>query len=194
MSRRIGLFGGTFNPVHFGHVRLARQLQQLYSLDEVWMMVSPQNPFKRNHALQPDETRLEMVRLALKHEKHIVACDYEFHLARPSYTWNTLQSLKNDYPDCSFTLLIGADNWESFHNWYHHEDILKMCQIVIYPRKGSPVDTTKLPSNVKLADTKNINISSTNIRQRISQGMDIRRLVPKAVESYIMERQLYKEQ
>ncbi|MBR1463502.1 MAG: nicotinate-nucleotide adenylyltransferase [Prevotella sp.] len=191
MGRKIGLFGGTYNPVHFGHVRLARQLLRLAGLDEVWMMVSPQNPFKVNHELLPDSQRLEMVQIALRREKGIIASDYEFRLPKPSYTWNTLQALESDMPDGEFTLLIGGDNWTSFPNWYHHDDIMKMCRVVVYPRKGASINASQLPQNVRLVDTRLINISSTEVRRRIASGESIRGLVPKAVADYITEHGLY---
>ena len=102
---KIGLFGGTFNPIHFGHIRLARQLLQSAGLDEVWFMVTPQNPFKVNHELLWDRTRYRMVEMALQRYKHLIASDYEFRLPKPSFTWNTLQALSKDYPNHTFTLL-----------------------------------------------------------------------------------------
>lgn len=110
------------------------------------------------------------------------ACDYEFHLPKPSYTWNTLQALIRDYPDTEFTLLIGGDNWVAFDKWYCHEEILATCPIVVYPRQGSPVDTTLLPPGVTVVDTPLLNISSTEIRQRIREGKSIHGMVPECIE------------
>ena len=119
----IGLFGGSFNPIHNGHVRLAKSLLQEAALDEVWFLVSPQNPFKQDQQLLDDDKRLQLVRLALKEEPQLMASDFEFHLPKPSYTWNTLQALEQEYPERKFTLLIGGDNWEAFDKWYCYETI-----------------------------------------------------------------------
>ena len=111
---RTGIFGGSFNPIHKGHVALAKQLKEKAGLDEVWLMVSPQNPLKKSEDLLDDKTRMEMVRLALEGVEGIIASDYEMHLPKPSYTWNTLKALSKDYPDREFVLLMGGDNWEHF--------------------------------------------------------------------------------
>lgn len=135
-KRKIGLYGGSFNPIHVGHITLAKRLMEVAGLDEVWMMVSPQNPFKANDTLLADDLRLAMTRKALEGETHIVACDYEFHLPKPSYTWNTLQALGRDCPDCEFTLLIGGDNWQAFDRWFRGEDIVDRYRVVVYPAWG----------------------------------------------------------
>ena len=179
---KTGIFGGSFNPIHNGHVSLARQLKEKAGLDEVWLMVSPQNPLKQNEDLLDDEKRLEMVRLALEGEEGLIACDYEMHLPKPSYTWNTLQALSKDYPEREFVLMIGGDNWALFDKWFHAEDIKRNYRIVIYPRKGAEGGIEGL---------KLINISSTEIRQRIKEGKSIRRMVPKAVADYIRKEGLY---
>ena len=137
---RTGIFGGSFNPIHNGHLTLARQLREKAELDEVWLMVSPQNPLKQSSDLLEDGKRMEMARLALENEPHIIASDYEMHLPKPSYTWNTLQALSKDYPNREFVLLMGGDNWEFFYRWYHYEDILRNYQIVVYPRRTSQGD------------------------------------------------------
>lgn len=188
----IGIFGGSFNPIHKGHVALARQLLRRARLDEVWFLVSPQNPLKPQSSLLDDNMRLEMARLALKDEPHLVASDYEFHLPRPSYTWNTLQHLSQDYPQHRFTLLIGADNWQLFSRWRNSSEIIENYPIVIYPRDGYPIDEASLPPNVRLVNTRLYNMSSTLIRQLIADGRGVRRYLHPDVISYIESNHLYK--
>ena len=179
---RTGIFGGSFNPIHNGHISLARQLREKAGLDEVWLMVSPQNPLKATAYLLDDKSRMEMARLAAASEEGIIASDYEMHLPKPSYTWNTLQALKQDYPDREFVLMIGGDNWQLFDKWYRADDIRNEFQIIVYPRRGSEggIDGLEL-----------IDISSTEIRERIKAGKGIKQLVPKAVAEYINEHNLY---
>ena len=180
---KIGLFGGSFNPIHVGHIALARQLRQLAGLDEVWLMVSPQNPLKQGGSdLLDDQLRYQLARLALHGEKDIYACNYELHLPKPSYTWNTLQHLRQDFPNYTFILLIGGDNWSLFPKWYRADDILREHRLVVYPRRGSSIDTTTLPPNVTIANTELLDISSTEIRQRIQQGQSIKGMVPGSIE------------
>lgn len=188
---KIGLFGGTFNPIHNGHIALADKLLRAAKLDEVWLLVTPQNPWKVQMDLLDDDIRLEMARAAVEDKPGLVASDYEFHLPRPSYTWDTLQSLSNDYPDHRFTLLIGGDNWVKFDQWYAHDKILANYDIAIYPRKGCAIDRTSLPPRVQLLRTRLINISSTEVRQHIAQGLPIDGLVPPQVATIIHERKLY---
>ena len=174
---KTGIFGGSFNPIHNGHLSLARQLKEKAGLDEVWLMVSPQNPLKHADDLLSDEARLEMARRALKNEDGIIASDYEMHLPKPSYTWNTLQALSHDYPDREFVLMIGGDNWDLFDRWYRAEEIKKNYEIVVY---------TRTPG-----DPGFIDISSTEIRQRIREGKSIRKMVPRVVEAVIKKNGYY---
>ena len=173
----VGIFGGSFNPIHNGHIKLAQQLKKRANLDEVWLMVSPQNPLKQSQDLLDDEDRMEMVREAVKDEPGIVACDYEMYLPKPSYTWNTLEALSRDFPDREFVLMIGGDNWELFDKWYRADDIKKNYEIVVY---------TRTPGDEGVID-----ISSTDIRRRIREGRGIKRLVPKAVAELIKEKGYY---
>ncbi|MBR1468531.1 MAG: nicotinate-nucleotide adenylyltransferase [Prevotella sp.] len=179
---KIGIYGGTFNPIHRGHIALAKQVLKKALLDEIWMMVSPMSPFKQGDSdLLDDEIRLNLARKALENEPKLMASDYEFRMPRPSYTWDTLQSLSKDYPDHDFSLIIGADNWAVFDRWYHAGDILKNYHLIIYPREGSPIDPATLPPSATLTDTRLYRVSSTDIRRRIREGRPVRRLVPEAV-------------
>lgn len=185
-KKKVGIFGGSFNPIHTGHIALAKSLCQQAGLDEVWLMVSPMNPFKKEATdLLTDKLRLEMAEQAIADEPKLKACDYEFHMPKPSYTWHTLQALSQDFPHVSFTLLIGGDNWASFDKWFHHEDILSNYPIVVYPRKGC--DIGKVPSGVTIVETPLLNISSTEIRQRIKEGKSIHGMVPDCIEPLAMQ-------
>ena len=182
---KVGIYGGSFNPIHNGHIKLAEIFLQKACLDEVWFMVSPQNPFKINDKLLDDTLRLQLVRKALNGKKGMVACDYEFRLPKPSYTWDTLQRLSADFPTYEFVLLIGGDNWQAFDKWYHAEDILANYRVAVYPRKSDETveKCNTLPSeNVTLLNIPLINISSTDIRLRIKNGHTIKGLVPECIE------------
>lgn len=187
----IGLFGGTFNPIHNGHVALATRLLKAAHLDEVWLLVTPQNPWKSQMELLDDAIRLLMARAAVEGIPGLVASDYEFHLPRPSYTWDTLQALSRDFPDHRFTLLIGGDNWEKFGQWYAHDKILENHDVAIYPRKGYKIDRAALPPRVRVLRTRLIDISSTEVRRRVAEGLPFEDLVPPKVAEIIRERRLY---
>ena len=178
---RIGLFGGSFNPIHNGHISLAKQLKEKAGLDEVWLMVSPQNPLKQEQDLLNDELRLQMARLAVENVEGIVVSDYEMHLPKPSYTWNTLQALSKDYPDEEFVLMIGGDNWQLFDRWYRADDIVRDYPLVVYPRRGSAIDPAPLPPTVRVVEAELLDVSSTDIRRRVRQGKTIEGLVPDCI-------------
>ena len=182
---RTGIFGGSFNPIHNGHIALARQLCQIAELDEVWLMVSPQNPLKQQEDLLDDHLRLKMAQQAVADEPFIKACDYEFHLPRPSYTWNTLQALKHDYPDRQFVLMIGGDNWQHFSRWHRADDILHHYPIVVYPRRDHII--SPVSPNVTIAQAELLDISSTDIRGRVREGKSIAGLVPDCIVDKITE-------
>lgn len=184
--KSVGIFGGSFNPIHTGHIALAKSLCEKAELDEVWFMVSPMNPFKKAATdLLDDQLRLEMVKKALEGEPQLQACDYEFHLPKPSYTWHTLQAISQDFSDIRFTLLIGGDNWAAFDKWYHHDDILAHYPIVVYPRKGS--DIGEVPEGVTIVETPLLNISSTEIRHHIAKGESIHGMVPESIEQLAIQ-------
>lgn len=178
---KTGIYGGSFNPIHNGHLAIARQMLAKAGLDEVWLMVSPQNPLKSATTLLDDDKRLLMTRTALQGEQHIMASNYEFGLPRPSYMWNTLQHLRHDYPDREFTLLIGADNWAVFHRWHRADDIIAQFPIAVYPRTGYPVSPSDLPPTVRLIDTGLYDVSSTQVRQMAARGESIAALVPESI-------------
>ena len=187
---KTGLFGGSFNPIHNGHISLAKQLRQVAQLDEVWLMVSPQNPLKQAGDLLADDLRLMLVRRALEGVEGIVASDYEMHLPKPSYTWNTLQALSRDYPDREFVLMMGGDNWALFDRWYRHEDILNGYRIVVYPREQSTAKPSFPHQNPSIFHLKLIDISSTEIRRRVRAGESIDGMVPETIVNDVMK--LYK--
>lgn len=187
-----GLFGGSFNPIHNGHIAIAKRLMDCAELDEVWFMVSPQNPLKRQCDLLDDEIRLELVRLALEDNPRLKACGYEFQLPRPSYTWNTLQHLSADYPDRDFTLLIGGDNAAHFDLWRNADEIANRYRIVVYPRPKAVLDAAHLPPNAVLADTPMMDISSTEVRRRVRSGESIDGMVPPKVAQAIALQGLYR--
>lgn len=187
---KTGIYGGSFNPIHNGHIAIAQEMLKLDSLDEVWLVVSPQNPLKKATDLLDDSLRLDMTRRALEPYPKLKASDYEFRLPRPSYMWNTLQSLTQHYPDHEFCLLIGADNWSVFDKWYNAQQIIDHYHIDIYPRSGYKVDQATLPPNVKLVNTGLYDISSTLIRSLIREGKDIKEFIPSNIED--LAKQYYK--
>lgn len=178
---RTGIYGGSFNPIHNGHIAIARAMLDCDAVDEVWLMVSPQNPLKQSADLLDEQLRLDMTRRATADIPCVTACDYEFHMPRPSYMWHTLQSLSRDYPDREFTLLIGADNWQVFDRWYHADDIIAHYPIRIYPRRGYDIEASTLPHNVKLVDTGLYDVSSTMVRERIRREEDVSQLIPASI-------------
>lgn len=178
--------------MHNGHIALARHLRKSLGLDEVWFVVSPQNPLKDCGSLLADDGRMAMVRAALAGEEGLRPCDFELGLPRPSYTWHTLAALTAACPQCEFTLLIGGDNWACFGRWYRHEDIAARYPIAVYPRRGAAVDTSAvLPEGVTMVDTPLIDISSTEVRRRVRSGLPIDGMVPAAVGRMIADRGYY---
>ena len=168
---KIGIYGGSFNPVHFGHVGLAKWVIEHTDLDELWLLVSPNNPLKSAKILAPEQERLAGLRQAIKDIPGLVASDFEFHLPRPSYTANTLRELQKAYPQHEFTLIIGEDNIGIFDQWREWEYILNHFRVFVYPRPGSDsISNFKFQiSNAKniifLANAPTFDISSTAIRR-----------------------------
>jgi nicotinate-nucleotide adenylyltransferase len=189
---RTCIYGGSFNPIHNGHIALAQQILDENLTDEVWFVVSPLNPFKQNEDLLSDEQRLNMTSIALEGKSGMYVSDFEFRMPRPSYMVNTLIALCLTYPEREFSLFIGADNWLSFNRWYHYEEILSHYTVYIYPRNDIKVDETLMPCNVHLLHSPLIYMSSTEIRDRLKKGKSINDIVPPKVAEIIYQNGFYK--
>lgn len=188
---RTGIFGGSFNPIHIGHLALANYLCENDYIDELWFLVSPQNPFKQNEKLLDDKTRLRMVNAAVSGYGRFRVSDFEFSLPKPSYTINTLNKLSETYTDRDFYLIIGADNWAAFDRWKSPEEIISKHHVLVYPRLGYDIPEM-LPQNVRAVDSPLIEVSSTFIRESISQGKDVRYFLHPAVYEIIEKESLYR--
>ena len=188
---RIGVIGGSFNPVHLGHVMLASYLKQFEGFDEVWLMLSPLNPLKANSTeLIPDVTRLKMLDIALKGAEGIKVSDIELSMPRPSYTINTLRYLAKRYPRHTFKLIIGSDNWKIFSQWKDSEAIIRDFGVVVYPRPGYPVGTI-YDDDVEVVKAPMADVSSSFIRNAIARGKDMNYFLPSGVYDYIKTFNLY---
>jgi nicotinate-nucleotide adenylyltransferase len=191
-SKNIGLFFGTFNPVHIGHMIIASYMAEFADLDEVWMVVSPHNPLKEKTTLLDDYQRLHMVNLAIDNHPKLKASDIEFKLSQPSYTIHTLTYLKEKYPAYHFFLIMGADNLESFHKWKNHERILEISGLLVYPRPGFDGGEFKNHPSVKWVHAPLMQISSTFIRSALKQKKNLKYILPEKVYKYIDEMNFYK--
>ena len=186
-SGKVGIFCGSFNPIHIGHLALANYLCEFEGLDELWFMVTPHNPIKRSDELWNDEFRLQLVKSAVEGYPKFKASDFEFKLPKPSYTINTLNKLRSAYPDCEFHLIIGSDNWHLFPRWKQSEEIIANYPILVYPRLGYPVETNELPQGVRITQAPIFEVSSTFIRHALKEGKDIRYLLHPNVYQQIKE-------
>ena len=189
---KVAVFGGSFDPIHNGHLALAGEVLSRGLADEVWFMVTPQNPHKQNCTLSDEHLRLQMVRLAVQDKPGMEACDFEFALPRPSYTLNTLTALSATFPEKEFSLLIGADNWEKFDRWYKGDEILARHDIIVYPR-GDEAEPL-LPQGVQWLPAKLYDISSTMVRASLRASEDVSNLVPPIVAAFINENNMYKDE
>lgn len=188
--REIGILGGSFNPIHIGHLMVADYIRQVAGLDSVWLSLSPANPLKESVVQASDSDRLAMLRLALDGESNLKAVDYELQLPRPSYTIGYLRHLSSRFPDCRFRLIIGSDNWLIFDRWKESEAILNEFRLIVYPRPGFEVSVIDDP-RARLINAPGIDISSTFIRNAIQHGFDMNFFLPRGVYSYIKTNNLY---
>ena len=192
-KHNVCIYSGSFNPIHNGHIALAEYLIDRQIVDEVWVIITPQNPLKPSNTLINDNLRLQMARLALEGRKGIVVSDVEIHLPKPSYTIDTLRFLQSKYPLYGFCLLIGQDNVAIFDKWKSYRQILHDFRVLVYPRNiATTTEHLKYPEMQLLTDAPTVDISSTDIRSRVKSGLPITGLLPDAVAEFIAEHRLYK--
>ncbi|MBP5562394.1 MAG: nicotinate-nucleotide adenylyltransferase [Muribaculaceae bacterium] len=190
--RKIGIFGGSFNPIHVGHAIIASYVMEHAGLDQLWLMVSPQNPLKQDLAMAPEVDRLRMTELVTRRLDGVETSAFEMSLPRPSYTIDTLRALQEKFPDGEFYLLIGADNWALFERWRAHDEILRDFHLIVYPRRGFDIKVPEeLAERVTMVDAPLIEVSSTGIREALAQGRDVSFYVPDDVLRYIKKNNLY---
>ena len=193
---RIGIFGGSFDPIHIGHAIIAHHIISCGAVDRLWMMVSPLNPLKAGKEQQVADTdRLRMVEMVTRPMEGVETSAFEFTMPRPSYTIDTLNALQEKFPDDEFYLLTGADNWQIFHKWRNSEEILAKYHLLIYPRLGYEVSIPdELKDRVTLVDAPIIELSSTQVRERLANGQSVRYYVPDEVLGYIERKHLYSKE
>jgi len=189
---KIGLFFGSFNPIHIGHLAIANYIIEFTDLDKIWFIVSPHNPLKTKKTLLADYHRLELVNLAIEDDSRFKASDIEFKLAQPSYTINTLAYLKEKYPDFTFALIMGSDGLITFDQWKNYEQIIAEYPRYIYPRPETPEIYYKDLANVTIINAPIMQISSTFIRDAIKNKKDIRYFLQPKVWEYIDKMNFYK--
>lgn len=202
VNKRIGLFFGSFNPIHIGHLLIANHMVENTNLEEIWFVVSPHNPHKKKASLLEDYHRLAIVKEAIDDNPKFKASDIEFTLPKPSYTVETLVHLKEKHPTYQFSILMGEDNLRSFHKWKNYEVILENNPIFIYPRvltiqeleSNKPIEKNELlnHSNITLTDAPVMKISSSFIRNLIKEGKSIKYLMTEPARKYVEEMNFYK--
>ena len=186
----VGILGGSFNPIHMGHLMMAQYLTQWKYVDKVWLTLSPLNPLKEAAGLIPDMKRLAMITIATNGAVDIETCDIELSMPRPSYTIDTLDLLSKRYKNKRFKLVIGSDNWRIFNKWRDHERILDEYGVIVYPRQGYPIDSVFV-DGLEVVESPTVNISSTFVRDAIVRGRDMSYFVPQGVYKYIKDNRLY---
>jgi len=184
---KIGLYSGSFNPIHVGHVALANYILNHTDLDEIWFVVSPHNPLKQKELLIDDDIRLQMTKLAVEDFPRLKVSDVEFSLPKPSYTIDTLDYLSTTYPNNEFVLIIGADNLDVFHLWKNYQELLKNYRILVYPREGYGNDFPE----IEYIEAPLFNISSSEIREKIKNKKDVSEFLPPKVLTFITQKKLY---
>lgn len=194
MKKKIGLFFGTFNPIHIGHLVIANHIAEFSDLHQVWFVLTPHSPFKKKKSLLDNHHRYQMVDRALEVYPKLRVSDIEFNLPQPNYTINTLVYLEEQYADHEFALIMGEDNLKSFHKWKNYETILERYDILVYPRisKGEIPDRFEGHPRIKHIDSPIMEISSTFIRQAVKEEKNIRPLMPEAAWLYMDEMNFYK--
>ena len=184
--------GGSFNPVHTGHMIVASAVSYHAGVDAVWLVLSPANPLKPRAGMESDVRRMEMLCIATEGASpRIGVCDVELSMPRPSYTIDTLRRLAKMYPDDRFRLVIGSDNWAIFDRWHHWQAIIDEFGVIVYPRPGYEVDEQLLPRGVEMVHAPMVEISSTMIRAAVARGESIRWYVPAGVDRYIAKNRMY---
>lgn len=192
---KIGLYFGTFNPIHVGHLIIANHMAEHSDLDQIWMVVTPHNPLKKKNTLLDDYQRLHLVRLATEDYPKIKPTDIEFKLPQPNYTVNTLAHLMEKSPQHEFSLIMGEDNLKSLHKWKNYEYILEHHDIYIYPRVSEETENQQFKNHprIHMIDAPIVEISSTVIRDNIKNNKNIRPLLPHKVWEYVVHNNFYKK-
>jgi nicotinate-nucleotide adenylyltransferase len=192
---KIGLYFGTFNPIHIGHLIIANHFAEYSGLEQIWMVVTPHNPLKNKKTLLDDHERLQLVNLATEDYPKIKPSDIEFKLPQPNYTINTLAHLQDKFPQHEFSLIMGEDNLNSLHKWKNYEVILKNYAIYVYPRISSELENSNFRNNpnIHFIDAPIVEISSTFIRENIKNKKNVQPLLPSKVWEYIYHNNIYKK-
>lgn len=191
-AKETGLYFGSFNPVHIGHLAIANYMVEFTGLDEFWFVVTPQNPHKRKTNLLNDYDRLEMVQLAVEGDDRLQVSDIEFYLPKPSYTMDTLAYLKERNPNRHFKILMGSDNLQNFHKWKNFETILENFGVLVYPRPGFNKTKVMQHKNITIVEgAPQMEISSSFIRKAIENGKDVQHFLPPKVWEYIEKKGFY---